>query len=85
MMITFILMITGLIAWIFINKKSGFIKKGGPMQLLQTLHLGQKERLVLVKVEDNYLVLGATPSSINLLQQLETPVSLKEQAKNTSY
>ncbi len=45
--------------------------KGPSMQLVERLSLGDKRHLLLVEVEGQRLVLGATPREISLVAELE--------------
>lgn len=62
----------------FMNKK-GLLKKGAkiPVKVLSTSYLGQKKNITLVDVAGEVLVLGVTPSSINLLTKVEDLDSLE--------
>ncbi|MFD2168161.1 flagellar biosynthetic protein FliO [Thalassotalea euphylliae] len=44
------------------------------MKVVTSLHLGPKERLVVVEVDDKQLLLGVTAHNISILQTLENPL-----------
>ena len=51
---------------------------GKNLSVLASLALGPRERIVLVRVGDQQLLLGVTPQSISSLQPLDAPVDLGE-------
>lgn len=55
----------------FLIKKSRFVQRSGSSIRLETqMALGPKERIVQVRVGDRHLLLGVTPSNINLILEL---------------
>ncbi|WP_024330269.1 flagellar biosynthetic protein FliO [Simiduia agarivorans] len=65
-------LIVGLIfalAWLA-RKKQGFLNRG-MMNVVERLSLGQKENLVLVRVNGELLLLGVTAGSISLLKTVD--------------
>lgn len=46
---------------------------GKQMQVISAVMVGQKERVVIVEVRDQWLVLGVTPNNVNLLSTLSKP------------
>lgn len=63
-----------LLAWFM--KKSRLVQPmaQGPLRVLSSLPLGTRERLLVVKVGEQQLLLGVTPGNIHLLCQLEQPL-----------
>ena len=56
----------------FLIKKSRFVQRSGSSIRLETqMALGPKERIVQVRVGDRHLLLGVTPSNINLILELD--------------
>lgn len=56
----------------FLIKKSRFVQRAGSSIRLETqMALGPKERIVQVRVGDRHLLLGVTPSNINLILELD--------------
>jgi len=45
------------------------------MQVLERLSLGEKRTLLLVQVDEETLLLGATPQNVSLLSSLKTAVA----------
>lgn len=46
----------------------------GPMKVLSSLPLGTRERLLVVKVGEQQILLGTTPGRISFLCQLDKPI-----------
>ncbi len=46
---------------------------GGVMRVVSGVMIGQRERVVVVEIRDQWLVLGVTPQSINLLSNMPKP------------
>ena len=65
-----------LLAWLL--KKSRLVPALAQNQLrvISALPLGNREKLLVVKVGEQQVLLGMTPTNINLLCQLETPLAL---------
>ena len=71
------LMVIGLILVLgFLLKKSKIaqVMGGGQMKVIATLPLGYKEKLMVVKVGDQQLLIGVTPQQVNFLYRLEQPL-----------
>jgi flagellar protein FliO/FliZ len=67
----FILLLIFFLAWFM--KKLGYsnISGQGQLQMLATLNLGQKEKIVLLQVGKQQLLVGITPNQINTLHVLD--------------
>lgn len=64
-------------AWWLMRLRGGrWARKGGPVEIVQVLPLGTRERILLVRVADEYLLVGATPTQINLIQRVTDPSPL---------
>lgn len=63
-----------LLAWFM--KKSRLVQPmtQGQLRVLSSLPLGTRERLLVVKVGEQQLLLGVTPGNIHLLCQLDQPL-----------
>ncbi|MGY3856212.1 flagellar biosynthetic protein FliO [Aeromonas sp. NJAU223] len=71
------LMVIGLILVLgFLLKKSKLtsVMGGGQMKVIATLPLGYKEKLMVVKVGEQQLLIGVTPQQVNFLYRLEEPL-----------
>ncbi|WP_042011649.1 flagellar biosynthetic protein FliO [Aeromonas fluvialis] len=71
------LMVIGLILVLgFLLKKSKLATAmgGGQMRVIASLPVGYKEKLLVVKVGEQQLLLGVTPQQVNFLYRLEEPL-----------
>lgn len=50
----------------------------GPMRVLASLPLGQRERVVLVQVGEEQLLLGVAPGRVNLLTKPAEPIDVAD-------
>lgn len=64
--------------WLFLRHRVRAARPRGPLELIQEMDLGARERLLLVRVSDEYLLLGATSQRITLLRRLEQPPLLAD-------
>lgn len=74
--------LVGIFALVWLLRRSGGLNRGrgGKMQVLDVLSLGQRERLVLVAVGEQQLVLGVAPGRVQAVHALAEPVqALPEQ------
>lgn len=46
---------------------------GGMLRVVSGVMIGQRERVVVVEVQEQWLVLGVTPQSVNLLSSMPKP------------
>jgi flagellar protein FliO/FliZ len=68
-----LLVIVGLIlflAWLFRRLQPGAAGQLNAMQVLAAIPLGHREKLVMVKVMDQVLILGVTPQHITRLHEM---------------
>ncbi|MCC8459391.1 MULTISPECIES: flagellar biosynthetic protein FliO [Photorhabdus] len=75
-----VLLLIFTLTWL-IRRMGLFANKGKSQQQLSikaSCSLGQRERVVIVEVEDNWLVLGVTAQQINLLHQMPIPESNRD-------
>lgn len=56
----------------------------GSLQVLGMLSVGQREKILLVKVGEKQLLLGATTSKITTLYELDEPVELESKSEKPS-
>lgn len=71
------LMVIGLILVLgFLLKKSKLATAmgGGQMRVVASLPVGYKEKLLVVKVGEQQLLVGVTPQQVNFLYRLEEPL-----------
>ncbi|MDY0331480.1 MAG: flagellar biosynthetic protein FliO [Thiomonas sp.] len=63
--------------WLLKRFQTGLRTPGGPMRVLATLSLAPRERLLLVQVGEQQLLLGSSAQGLNCLHVLSTPVELQ--------
>ncbi|WOE67725.1 flagellar biosynthetic protein FliO [Aeromonas allosaccharophila] len=71
------LMVIGLILVLgFLLKKSKLATAmgGGQMRVIASLPVGYKEKLLVVRVGEQQLLVGVTPQQVNFLYRLEQPL-----------
>lgn len=73
------------LAWVLKKMQlPGVGGNNGPMKVIRQLAVGQKERIVLIQVGDEQLLVGVTATNINLLSKLENPI-VDEDSPSTSF
>ena len=65
----------GIFALVWLLRRSGALTRGrgGKMQVVDVLSLGQRERLVLVAVGDQQIVLGVAPGRVQAVHTIDSP------------
>ncbi len=73
-----ILVLIGAMAWLLRRFGGGMPGLGGmgPMRVLASLSVGARERLLLVQVGEEQLLLGVSPAGIRTLHTLAEPIEL---------
>jgi len=80
-----LLLIVGLLfalAWVL--KRSGLVNSSfqGHIKIIGGVSVGPRERIVLLQVGNEQIVVGVTAVEINLLHMLTEPIVLKEESAN---
>ncbi|WP_172437617.1 flagellar biosynthetic protein FliO [Acidithiobacillus marinus] len=71
----FVLAIFFVVIWMLKRFQPGSLgSTAGALRVIGSLPLGARERLLLVQVGEQQLLLGVTPTGIHLLHTLETPL-----------
>lgn len=65
-----VLIVIGGLAWILKQFGIGTATSSGPIKVIATAGVGQRERVVLVEIENTRLVLGVAPGRVNILHCL---------------
>lgn len=65
------------------NGMNGFSSQGKMIKTLATVSLGLKEKISLIQVGDQQLLVGITPQSIQTLLVLETPIEQEDVEQQT--
>ena len=69
-----VVMLIFMISWL-VKRVSGFSVYSNPhLKVISGLHVGQKEKILLIQIADKQIVVGVTASSIRTLHQLESNI-----------
>jgi flagellar protein FliO/FliZ len=68
------------VAWIVRRMRVAGNRVGSAIDILADVHLGQKERAVLLKVGQTQILLGVAPGRVNTLHVLAEPLDLARPA-----
>jgi len=79
-----ILAILILIAWFLLSIRNKTFGKTGLISMHANLPVGTNERLVLIEVAGQWLLVGVTSSSINTLLTLDSPPNLQDNSLVTT-
>ncbi len=79
-----ILAILIFIAWFFLRIRNKTFGKTGLISMHANLPVGANERLVLIEVAGQWLLVGVTSSSINTLLTLDSPPTTQDNNLATS-
>lgn len=66
-----VLAVIGIIAWLLKRFGIGPGNQSNLIKIVAATAVGQRERIVIVEIANNWLVLGVAPGHINLLHQME--------------
>ncbi|MGM0592964.1 MAG: flagellar biosynthetic protein FliO [Pseudomonadota bacterium] len=69
-----VLLLIGVAAWLLRRFSGGSFSRNGPLRLLASVSVGQRERLVLVQAGETQLLLGVAQGSIRTLHVFDKPV-----------
>ena len=74
-----VIVIGAILVMTWIIRRMGYVQArvSGAMKILGGLSLGQRERVVLMQVGEQQLVVGITPGNIRTLLVLDKPVSVE--------
>ena len=77
---SFFLVICALVAVLAVMKRFGATGKSSTPLIneVASIQLGQKERIVLLQIGDEQVLVGVTSHAINTLRELSSPISLPE-------
>jgi len=77
-----ILVLIGVAAWAVKRFGRLHIAAKGHLKIIGGMHLGTRERLVLIQVGEKQLLLGVTPGRIDNLHVLDEPIPLTVETHN---
>ncbi|MGF1690360.1 flagellar biosynthetic protein FliO [Photobacterium kagoshimensis] len=69
-----VIMLILVLAWLLKRLRLPAIQGDNNMKIVKQLTVGQKERILLVQVGDEQLLVGVTQHNISLLNKLEQPL-----------
>lgn len=69
--------------WLLKRFQPGMRASAGPMRVLSTLSLAPRERLLLVQVGEQQLLLGSSAQGLQCLHVLSEPIDLQPPAAGT--
>ncbi|MGM0413030.1 MAG: flagellar biosynthetic protein FliO [Pseudomonadota bacterium] len=79
-----VLVFIGVVAWL-VRRMPGLTRSGdGSMRIVSGLPVGQRERIILVEVGDEQLVVGVAPGRVELLHHLKEPIPAPAQGSGGS-
>ena len=77
--LTLVVILILFLAWLLKRMKlPGIQGSDGNMKILRQLPVGQRERIVLLQVGEEQMLVGITQQNISLLSKLEQPLSMNE-------
>jgi flagellar protein FliO/FliZ len=78
----FVLLLIVILAWLVKRFNLSPLNQGSVIKVVASHHLGSKEKIMIVEVNNEQLVLGVTSQQINLLKTLQSPVKDQQGATN---
>ena len=72
------------LAWVYTRLQGGRARNGGVIRIVAAQPLGAKERVMLVDVAGQHLLIGVTASQIRTLHVLDEPVQASAPAAESS-
>ena len=80
-----VLFIIGVIAW-FVRRVPGLsVSSDGRVRVVSGVAVGQRERIILVQVGDQQLLVGVAPGRVETLHVLEQPLPAPESGGDTAF
>lgn len=61
------------LAWLFRRMSGGMLGGSSRLRVVSGVLVGQREKVVIVELEGEWLVLGVTSHSVNLLSKMDKP------------
>ncbi|WP_036760092.1 flagellar biosynthetic protein FliO [Photobacterium halotolerans] len=81
-----VLVLIVFLAWLLRSMKLPGVSGGdNGLQIVRQVVVGQRERIVLIQVGDEQLLIGVTPQNISMLTKLETPLPVSAGAGNGEF
>ena len=80
----FVLILVFAIAWLLRRVGGVSITGGGALKVISGMSMGSRDRVVLLQVGDEQLLLGVSPGRVQTLHVLEKPIKVEQPAMSTS-
>ena len=83
-----LILIVGLIfacAWLVRRMSGGLGVNQRHIQVLSVMPLGTREKLMIIKAADEYLLIGITPNGINTLHRYDEPIDMNNAIQRSPF
>ena len=80
----FVLILVFAIAWLLRRVGGVSLTGGGALKVISGMSMGSRDRVVLLQVGEEQLLLGVSPGRIQTLHVLEKPIEVEQPAMSTS-
>lgn len=80
----FVLILVFAIAWLVRRVGGVSLTGGGALKVISGMSMGSRERVVLLQVGEEQLLLGVSPGRVQTLHVLEKPIEVEQQVVGTS-
>jgi len=80
----FVLILVFAIAWLLRRVGGVSITGGGALKVISGMSMGSRDRVVLLQVGDEQLLLGVSPGRVQTLHVLEKPIKVEQPTMSTS-
>lgn len=83
-----LIFIVGLIfacAWLIRRMSGGVGMNQKHIQVMSVMPLGTREKLMIIRAADEYLLLGVTPNGIQTLHRFDEPINLNDPAQASPF
>ena len=80
----FVLILVFAIAWLLRRVGGVSLTGGGALKVVGGMSMGSRDRVVLLQVGDEQLLLGVSPGRVQTLHVLEKPIVVEQSTMSTS-
>jgi len=80
----FVLVLVFAIAWLLRRVGGVSLTGGGALKVISGMSMGSRDRVVLLQVGEEQLLLGVSPGRVQTLHVLEKPIKVEQPAMSTS-
>ena len=82
--LVFVLILVFAIAWLLRRVGSVSLRGGGALKVIGGMSMGARERVVLLQVGEEQLLVGVSPGRIQTLHVLENPIEVESKPAGTT-